>query len=120
MPALVPRLRCHSIPKLRPARNLPQPTTHITTLKNGLRVVSEENYGQVSGVGLFVDSGSMYEDGACTAPERARVRVRARLTQDARVVALCTCAEITLGSNHFLEILAFQSTANRTAEQVTT
>jgi len=75
------------MPVLKPASNLPSPATQVTTLPNGLRVASEENYGQVhntvgvfmsvdcflsvwrcglrqvSSVGLFIDAGSMFEDG---------------------------------------------------------
>ena len=53
----------YSIPKLSPAANLPSPVTRVTQLPNGLRVASEETYGQVACVGLFLDSGSKYESG---------------------------------------------------------
>ena len=35
------------LPTLRPAGALPKPTTKVTTLENGIRVASEESYGQV-------------------------------------------------------------------------
>jgi hypothetical protein len=58
------------IPKLIPARNLPTPAVKITTLSNGLRVATQETYGQVASMALFIDAGCMYEDeqsvGGCT------------------------------------------------------
>ncbi|KAJ2609349.1 Mitochondrial-processing peptidase subunit alpha, partial [Coemansia sp. RSA 1694] len=38
--------------------------THITTLPNGLRIVSERNPGHFTAVGVYVDAGSRYEDSA--------------------------------------------------------
>jgi len=57
--------------------------TQITTLPNGLRVVSIESSSPISAIGAFVDSGSRYED------------------------------EKTAGISHFLELMAFKSTQNR-------
>lgn len=37
----------HSLPELKPAGALPKPVTRVTTLPNGLRVATEESYGQV-------------------------------------------------------------------------
>jgi hypothetical protein len=56
-----------SLPRLRPARNLPSPQLQLTTLPSGLRVASQETYGQIATLALFVDAGSMYEaeGGAC-------------------------------------------------------
>ncbi|KAJ2042711.1 Mitochondrial-processing peptidase subunit alpha [Coemansia sp. S16] len=36
--------------------------THITTLPNGLRIVSERNPGHFTALGVYVDAGSRYED----------------------------------------------------------
>lgn len=66
-PAPLPPTPDCSIPRLRPARNLPSPSLQQTTLPNGFRVLSQESYGSMtSTVALFVDAGSMYEtdDGA--------------------------------------------------------
>jgi processing peptidase subunit alpha len=43
------------------------PTTKLTTLPNGVRVVSQETYGQVSTVGVLTDVGSRHEEvtGTC-------------------------------------------------------
>lgn len=49
------------IPPNFPATELQVPTTEITTLENGIRVVSQETYGQVSTVGVVVDVGSRHE-----------------------------------------------------------
>lgn len=54
-----------------------------TTLPNGLRIVSQNSNFPVSGVGAFVDAGSRYES----------------LTNS--------------GISHFLELIAFKSTTNR-------
>jgi hypothetical protein len=43
------------------------PTTELTTLPNGVRVVSQETYGQVCTVGVLTDVGSRHEEvtGTC-------------------------------------------------------
>ena len=56
------RFEC-SLPKLKSANQLQAPTTEITTLKSGLRVISQETYGQATTIGLFVIAGSRDEDG---------------------------------------------------------
>ncbi|RHY92792.1 hypothetical protein DYB37_002990 [Aphanomyces astaci] len=50
------------LPVLKPASQLQAPRTETTVLPNGLRVISQETYGQASTVGLFVDAGSRFED----------------------------------------------------------
>lgn len=47
------------IPHLIEANVIPQ--TQITTLKNGVRVVSQETYGQVCSIGVLADLGSRNE-----------------------------------------------------------
>jgi mitochondrial-processing peptidase subunit alpha len=42
------------------------PETQLTTLDNGVRVVSQETYGQVSTVGMVSDFGSRYESPSTT------------------------------------------------------
>lgn len=71
------------IPTLTPADNLVKPTCQVTTLDNGLRVASEETYGQVTALGMFVDAGSRYE------------------------------TEANSGVSHLLEHMAFKSTESR-------
>lgn len=44
-----------------PATELQTPETLITTLQNGVRVVSQETYGQVSTVGVVSQLGSRHE-----------------------------------------------------------
>jgi predicted Zn-dependent peptidase len=78
----------YSIPALTPARNLPSPRLAVTTLPNGFRVATQETYGQAATVALFVDAGSRYED------------------------------ERQVGACHFLETLAFRSTAKRSNEDI--
>ena len=56
--------------------------TRITRLENGLRVASQEAFGQYSTIGVFVDAGSRYE------------------------------VNYTSGVSHLLQKLSFQSTAN--------
>eukprot|EP00943_MAST-04B_sp_MAST-4B-sp1_P003517 g3517.t1 len=77
------------IPELVPASNLEAPKTNITTLKNGLRVVTEETYGQCSTVGFLITAGSRFET-----PGKNQ------------------------GVSHVLEQLAFKSTKNRTHAQI--
>lgn len=54
--------------------------THVTTLENGIRVASEDSFGQFSTVGVVIDAGSRYE------------------------------VDYPAGLSHLLEKLAFQST----------
>ena len=77
------------LPVLRPAQNLVAPRMQITTLPNGFRVVSQESFGQVTTFALFIDAGSMYEEGP-----------------DERGVC------------HFIEASAFTSTRQRSAADV--
>jgi len=49
------------IPPNKPSRELEIPRTEITTLDNGLRVASQETYGQVATVGVFANVGSRHE-----------------------------------------------------------
>jgi len=58
--AIEPTVPTH-IPPNVPATELEVPTTKITTLPNGMRVVSQETYGQVSTVGVVADVGSRHE-----------------------------------------------------------
>ncbi|TMW60009.1 hypothetical protein Poli38472_000051 [Pythium oligandrum] len=50
------------LPQLKPASQLSAPTTEVTTLPSGLRVISQDTYGQAATLGVFVDTGSRYED----------------------------------------------------------
>ncbi|XP_066293779.1 mitochondrial-processing peptidase subunit alpha-like [Branchiostoma lanceolatum] len=80
-----------SVPLSQPLPSLPVPQyatvsnqtydTKITTLENGLKVTSENKFGQFCTVGVLVDSGSRHE------------------------------VEFPSGISHFLEKLAFNSTA---------
>ncbi|KAF0689618.1 Aste57867_18949 [Aphanomyces stellatus] len=54
------------LPVLKPASQLKAPRTELTVLPNGLRVISQETYGQASTVGLFIDAGSRFEDDSNT------------------------------------------------------
>mmetsp|Transcript_27148 Transcript_27148/g.40100 ORF Transcript_27148/g.40100 Transcript_27148/m.40100 type:complete len:547 (+) Transcript_27148:207-1847(+) len=47
------------IPQLMEANTIPE--TQITTLENGVRVVSQETYGQVCSIGVLADLGSRNE-----------------------------------------------------------
>jgi len=64
------------------------PYTELTTLPNGLRVASQETYGQVCTFGIVANCGS-------------------RLEND----------EMTMGCNHLLELLAFSGTTRTSEEQ---
>ncbi|GAB4821951.1 hypothetical protein N2152v2_008997 [Parachlorella kessleri] len=60
------------------------PTTETTTLSNGLRVASENTPGATATLGIYVDSGSVYE------------------------------TPVNTGASHLLEYLAFKTTKHRT------
>ncbi len=47
---------------LPPASLAAWPTTQVTTLKNGLRVASEQAQGETATVGVWIDTGSRYEN----------------------------------------------------------
>ncbi|KAG8518639.1 Mitochondrial-processing peptidase subunit alpha, partial [Galemys pyrenaicus] len=83
---------CPSVPLSSPLPGLPKPVfatvdgqekfeTKVTTLENGLRVASQNKFGQFCTVGILINSGSRYE------------------------------AKHLSGIAHFLEKLAFSSTA---------
>lgn len=83
-----PQLEFPGVPKLQPFSAKPKPKTEMTTLANGLRVVSEETYRASSSLGLFVDAGSRYETDANN------------------------------GVSHLLEHMAFKTTQNRSSLRV--
>jgi len=83
-----PHLELPGTQKLQPFSLKPKPKTEMTTLPNGLRVVSEETYRASSSLGLFVDAGSRYETAA------------------------------TNGVSHMLEHMAFKTTQNRSSLRV--
>ena len=60
----------------------------ITTLSNGIKVASEEDYGQVSSVGVFMDVGSRFEN------------------------------DENNGVSYLIEKMAFRSTKNRTGTEI--
>ncbi|GAA5828410.1 hypothetical protein JCM11251_006232 [Rhodosporidiobolus azoricus] len=68
----------------------PDPSLKVTTLPNGIRVASDPTPGHFVAAGVYVDAGSRYE------------------------------SEMTRGAAHMTDRLAFKSTANRTADQITT
>jgi len=70
-------------PAQKPASMQAKPKPLVTTLDNGLRVASQETYGQVTAFGMFVDAGSKYE------------------------------TDSNNGVSHMLEHMAFKSTKNR-------
>ena len=88
-----------NIPLNFPIEQLEVPTTQITTLPNGVRVGSMENYSQVSSVGVLLDFGSRHELDQYTIPST-------------------TSTVSTAGVNHVMELLAFQSTKNHTGDAI--
>eukprot|EP00571_Detonula_confervacea_P006250 CAMPEP_0172320174 /NCGR_PEP_ID=MMETSP1058-20130122/39859_1 /TAXON_ID=83371 /ORGANISM="Detonula confervacea, Strain CCMP 353" /LENGTH=582 /DNA_ID=CAMNT_0013035385 /DNA_START=67 /DNA_END=1815 /DNA_ORIENTATION=+ len=87
------------IPPNVPLDKLEIPETRITTLSNGVRVGSIENYSQVSSVGVLMDFGSRHELDQYTLP-----------STDTTVS--------TAGVNHMMELLAFQSTQNHSGAEI--
>ncbi|GAB7347131.1 hypothetical protein MBLNU459_g3255t1 [Dothideomycetes sp. NU459] len=66
----------------------PAELDHITTLSNGIRVASEHLPGPFSGIGVYVDAGSRYEN------------------------------EALRGVSHIIDRLAFKSTSQRSADKM--
>ncbi|EXJ63338.1 mitochondrial processing peptidase [Cladophialophora psammophila CBS 110553] len=71
-----------------PLHKDPVELDHITQLPNGVRVATESLPGPFSGVGVYLDAGSRYED------------------------------ESLRGVSHIVDRLAFKSTKSRTADQM--
>jgi processing peptidase subunit beta len=69
-----------------PSHLLNTPPTKVSTLKNKMRVATEESFGETATVGVWIDAGSVYEDAK------------------------------TNGVAHFLEHMAFKGTKNRSKE----
>ena len=78
----------HDLPHLKPANAIDPPDTEITTLSNGIRVVSQDTFRQCSTVSALVQVGSRYE------------------------------SEETAGCTHLIEQMAFKSTAKRSHADV--
>lgn len=76
------------LPKLKPASQLKPPQTEVSVLPSGLRVISQETYGQAATLGIFVDAGSRFED------------------------------DDSVGVSHLLEHLGFKSTTTRSHAQL--
>ncbi|KAK4546430.1 hypothetical protein LTR36_002107 [Oleoguttula mirabilis] len=70
-----------------PARD-PADLDQITTLPNGVRVATEDLPGHFSGIGVYIDAGSRYENDALR------------------------------GVSHIIDRLAFKSTSHRSADQM--
>ncbi|CAM9138951.1 unnamed protein product [Chrysoparadoxa australica] len=76
------------VPAPKPASAFEVPKTLISALPNGLRVASEETYGQLCTIGIIVDVGSRYE------------------------------TEEYTGLSQLMEKMAFKSTFSKTHEEV--
>ncbi|KAJ5574979.1 Mitochondrial-processing peptidase subunit alpha [Penicillium hetheringtonii] len=86
--ARAPRSVSRSFATLNEASKDPSELDQITTLPNGIRVATESLPGPFSGVGVYVDAGSRYED--------ASLR----------------------GVSHIMDRLAFKSTKKHTGDQM--
>ena len=71
-----------------PSALLSYPLTKVTTLSNGLRVASESSGGETATVGIWIDTGSRYED------------------------------EKSNGVAHFLEHMTFKGTSRRSKQSL--
>ncbi|KAK0621201.1 mitochondrial processing peptidase alpha subunit-like protein [Bombardia bombarda] len=71
-----------------PSPKEPTELDKITTLSNGVRVATEDLPDAFSGVGVYIDAGSRYEN------------------------------EYLRGASHIMDRLAFKSTGSRTADQI--
>ena len=82
------------------------PDLELTTLPNGVRVGSIENYSRVSSVGVLLDFGSRHELDQCTVPSSS-----SSSSNHTEVVS-------TAGVNHLMELMAFQSTQFHTGSEI--
>lgn len=73
---------------VKPQPREPTDLDQITTLSNGVRVASEPLPGHFSGIGVYIDAGSRYEN------------------------------DELRGVSHIIDRLAFKSTANRSADEM--
>ncbi|WYZ39922.1 hypothetical protein EsH8_IV_000263 [Colletotrichum jinshuiense] len=87
-PSAIPSSRRALATVIEPIAKEPTDLDAITTLPNGLRVASEALPGSFSGVGVYIDAGSRYED--------AGLR----------------------GVSHIMDRLAFKSTGSRSADSM--
>jgi len=83
MPRVDLTLPYPDLPTIEPPRSISN-DVHITTLPNGMRVLTADSSSAIASIGVFIDAGSRYE----TTPTRS-------------------------GISNFLETIAFQSTKNR-------
>ncbi|KAK3322212.1 peptidase M16 inactive domain-containing protein [Apodospora peruviana] len=84
-----PALGARTLATVRtPAPKEPTELDKITTLPNGIRVASEDLPDAFSGVGVYIDAGSRYEN------------------------------EYLRGASHIMDRLAFKSTSTRTIDEV--
>ena len=96
------------IPPNVPLESLGVPDLELTTLPNGVRVGSIENYSRVSSVGVLLDFGSRHELDRCTLPPNNNNNTG---STDQQVVS-------TAGVNHLMELMAFQSTQHHTGSDI--
>ena len=90
------------------------PDLEVTTLPNGVRVGSIENYSRVSTVGVLLDFGSRHEtDGneIVTPSATGNDGGEGEGKEDNGAIS-------TSGVNHLMELLAFQSTRTHSGEEV--
>ncbi len=92
------------IPPNVPLESLGVPDLELTTLPNGVRVGSIENYSRVSSVGVLLDFGSRHEMDQCTVQSSSS-------SNHTEVVS-------TAGVNHLMELMAFQSTQHHTGSEI--
>lgn len=95
------------IPPNVPQESLRLPDLEVTTLANGVRVGSIENYSRVSTVGVLLDFGSRHEVDRLLTTSNPNSPDNI----DGDFIS-------TSGVNHLMELLAFQSTKNHTGEEV--
>eukprot|EP00750_Incisomonas_marina_P001387 INCI11158.1.p1 GENE.INCI11158.1~~INCI11158.1.p1 ORF type:complete len:526 (-),score=103.25 INCI11158.1:648-2225(-) len=89
------------LPRLKPAKDLPAPHVETTTLANGVRVTSIDNYGQGACLSAFIDTGAKYETvrGVCSHIEKlafasTETRSQSKLTQELEELGASCFAQI--------------------------
>lgn len=86
--SVVGRIQKYATTSRQPSEREPTDLDQITTLSNGIRVATEALPGHFSGIGVYVDAGSRYEN------------------------------EGLRGVSHIIDRLAFKSTTKRTGDEM--
>lgn len=88
----------HALEVERTLHSQAGPITQITTLKNGLRVATEKNFGQASAFALFVECGGIYEDASTYCISHLIERMAFKVQEHAMYISSLYCRERRTGA----------------------